>query len=71
MTINITQPQGNVFCILGYAKNFHRQLQKHGIANQNLNEVLSGYTEMTYDEILDKLSKTGLFKFTGRKKLKE
>jgi hypothetical protein len=67
MTINVTRPEGNVFCILGAAKNYQRQLKRKEIANPILNEVLNGYTEMTYDGILDKLESTGLFRFTGRK----
>jgi len=66
MTINVKQPQGNVFCILGYAKDFQRQLSKNGINNEIMDSVLSGYQDMTYDQILDKLQETGLFKFSGR-----
>lgn len=66
MTIDITQPEGNVFCILGYAKQFKSQLKKSGDSNQTLDEVLSGFTEMTYEQILDKLESTNLFEFEGR-----
>jgi hypothetical protein len=64
MTINITGPQGNVFYILGYAKSFQKQLKAEGITNEILDSVLTGYTEMNYNEILAKLENTGLFEFT-------
>jgi len=68
MTINVNSEQGNVFYILGAAKSYQKQLKKEGLTNETLDSVLTGYTEMTYDEILDKLEITGLFRFTGRKK---
>jgi hypothetical protein len=64
MTINITGPQGNVFYILGYAKSVQKQLKAEGITNEILDSVLTGYTEMNYNEILAKLENTGLFEFT-------
>jgi hypothetical protein len=66
MTIDVTSPQGNVFCILGAARSYQKQLRKDEASNPILDEVLSGYTEMDYDEILNKLENTGLFRFTGR-----
>ena len=68
MTINVTSEQGNVFCILGAARNYQKQCKRKEIVCKALDEVLSGYTTMTYDEILDKLESTNLFRFTGRKK---
>jgi hypothetical protein len=68
MTINVNSEQGNVFYILGAAKTAQKQLKKEGQTNETLDSVLTGYTEMTYDKILDKLQSTGFFKFTGRKK---
>lgn len=66
-TIDVTSPEGNVFCILGFAKSFQRQLKKESLNNKNLDFVLFNYLNMEYDEILDKLEKTKLFKFIGRK----
>ena len=35
-TIDVTTPEGNVFCILGFAKSYQRQLKKEGINNKDL-----------------------------------
>jgi hypothetical protein len=67
-TVNVMNPDGNVFCILGYAKDFQSQLKKSNIKNDILDDVLKNYTSMNYNGILDKLESTHLFKFTGRKK---
>lgn len=67
MTIDITGPDGNVFVILGYAKQFNRQLKNEcGEENDILTDVLKNFTSMKYEEILFKLEKSGLFEFTGR-----
>lgn len=66
--INVSEPEGNVYVILGYAQRFQEQLIEGGVAEGNavLADVLKHSREMRYDEILDKLESTGLFKFTGR-----
>jgi hypothetical protein len=69
-TINVTKPDGNVFCILGYAQSFQSQLKKSNIKNDILDDVLNNYTSMNYNGILDKLESTHLFKFTGRRKMR-
>lgn len=63
-TIDKSGPDGNVFCILGIAKSFQRQLKAAGGNNDDLDDVLTNYTSMTYDGICDKLESTGLFEFT-------
>lgn len=65
-TINIKEPEGNVFCILGFARSFQDQLKKAGINNEDLDFVLSNFFDIEYDEILDKLEKSKLFEFVGR-----
>mgnify|MGYP001616049437 CR=1 FL=1 len=65
-TIDIRNPDGNVFCILGIARNFQDQLKLEKIVNKELDFVLSYFSNMEYDEILDKLEKSKLFKFVGR-----
>ena len=65
-TINVTTPEGNIFCILDFAKSYQRQFKKEGINNKDLDFVLSYFSNMEYDEILDELEKTKLFKFVGR-----
>ena len=42
-TINIKEPEGNVFCILGFARSFQDQLKKAGINNEDLDFVLSNF----------------------------
>jgi hypothetical protein len=64
-TIDKSGPEGNVFCILGYAKSFQRQLVKAtGAENEVLADVLKNFTSMDYNGICDKLESTGLFEFT-------
>ena len=62
-TIDKSGPDGNVFCILGYAKSFQRQLKASGLNNDVLDDVLKNFTSMTYEGICDKLESTGLFEF--------
>lgn len=64
ITIDKTGPDGNVFCILGYAKSAQRQLKAVGAENETLADVLKNFMSMDYDEICSKLESTGLFKFT-------
>ena len=63
-TIDKSGPDGNVFCILGFAKSFQRQLKAVGVNNEVLDDVLVNFTDMTYDGICEKLESTGLFEFT-------
>ena len=65
-TINVTTPEGNIFCILGFAKSYQRQLKKEGVNNKDLDFILSNFFDIEYDEILDKLEKSKLFEFVGR-----
>lgn len=65
-TINVTTPEGNIFCILGFAKSYQDQLKKAGINSESLDFVLSNFFDIEYDEILDRLEKTRFFKFVGR-----
>ena len=67
ITIDRTGPDGNVFCILGAAKSVQRQLKKAvGQENETIAEVLRNFTQMTYEDICDKLESTGLFEFVDR-----
>jgi hypothetical protein len=70
--INVKGPQGNVFYILGVAKDFLRQLNRAGITDgsdvKTLNDVLKNFRQMDYDSILNALESTSLFVFTGRGK---
>ena len=63
-TIDVTGPEGNVFCILGFARSFQRQLKQAGGNNDTLDEVLKNFTQLDYDTICEKLESTGLFEFT-------
>jgi hypothetical protein len=65
-TIDLSGPDGNVFCLLGYAKSIQRQLKKAGTNSDEIDEVLSGYTEMKYDDIVAKLEASGFFVFESR-----
>ena len=64
ITIDTTGPDGNVFCILGHARSFQRQLKQAGGNNDTLDDVLVNFTNMTYKDICTKLESTGLFEFT-------
>jgi len=64
ITIDRTGPDGNVFCILGYAKSAQRQLKAAGAENETIADVLKNFMSMDYEGICDKLESTGLFEFT-------
>ena len=65
--IDLNGPEGNVFVILGYAKSYLNQFEDCGMAKgpvvETLKYVLDNYRNMQYQEILDKLKTTELFKF--------
>ena len=65
-TIDVRSPEGNVFCILGFVKSYQKQLKKKGLNDKDLDFIFSNYFDMEYDEILDRLEKTKLFKFVNR-----
>jgi len=66
MIIDKTGPDGNVFVILGHAKNFQRQIEtEFGEKNEILADVLANFRSMKYDEICSKLESTGLFTFSN------
>jgi hypothetical protein len=63
MKIDLSGPAGNVFCLLGYAKSIKKQLAASGTSNTEIDEVLTGFTNMEYSDIVAKLEKSGFFDF--------
>jgi hypothetical protein len=68
MTINVKKPKGNVFFILGVFRGLQRELKKAGCDTADYDKILNGYSEMTYDEILDGIQtvSNGTISFVGR-----
>ena len=63
ITVDLSGPIGNVFCLLGHAKSIQKQLTRAGTSNKEIDEVLKGYTDMEYDGIVAKLGESGFFEF--------
>jgi hypothetical protein len=51
LVIDLTGPEGNAFCLMGYAKKFARQLDLDG--NQIIKEMQSG----NYENLVDTFDK--------------
>ena len=52
ITIELTSPDGNVFCILGYVRRVRNQLKELGLNTILYDELLDNYYNMTYDGII-------------------